>query len=462
MGIAELMNRLSTSPSAAHDDDASSSSHVSPRSHGSASTPRSAAAGRPRRRLFGSGEVHIPPVEEEGEDGEEGATVRKVASGNQRADADADPGHPLFNQTSNQSEKGLAALRKVLSSFASRDKDEEEDVERTVPVLIPPNYKRSFAPRRFEYSTAFGKADWAKELVAVADNGVREELKDMFSIFADMERRPTMLTSDDIALLVEWFRTFLASLQELFYLEEECLFAWIDGTDMLSTEMRKWGNGVKNGRVRGALSAAKRMRRKGEIVRMGNQILACQRLFERRPIAECLPMLAEIVSPFVDELVAYLDLKRDTLPPIIELHMQPKDRVRFERAYWEMARAQPTHETTVVLATRWMDRRQIRKWKSKYFGPKKGAFGRWKDAFMDEHQGIVLEFANRVTICEEERMKQMQESENARAMAQLAIQKMPPLPEYTDSDAQSALSSCASSFRNSNLSSSVILPPTCV
>lgn len=463
MGIAELMSRLSPAPSSGHDDDESLSGQPSPRSDGSSPRPRSTGSGRARLRMFASGDSAASASAAAVETAE-ADTPRKAVSDDQKGEGDH--GLPLCNQTSSQSEKGRAPLWKALVSFASKDKEEaeeeEEDVDETAKVLMPPNYKHLFTHRRFPYDSAFTRADWAKELVAVPDNGIREELNDMYSIFAAMERRPTMLTGDDVALFVDWFRTFLTSLQELFYLEEECLYAWIDGTDMLSIEMRKWGDGVKNGRMRGALSAAKRMRRKGEIVRIGNQITTCQRLFERRPIAEGLPVLASIISPFVDELVAYIDLKRDTLPAIIEMHLEQKDRVRFERGYWELGRAQPAHETTLVLATRWMGRRQMRKWRSKYFGAKKGVYGKWKTAFLKNHHGIVSEFANRVKTSEEERLKQMQEGKNAHAMAQLAIQNMPPPLECSDSELQSGLSSsCASSFRQSNLSSSAIPMPTC-
>lgn len=385
----------------------------------------------------------------------------------QNRDQRNEQGNPLSNQPSSPSEKGLAALRKALSSLASKEStpdndDDKEDSndEPKVPPLIPPNYKNAFELRTFPFTANFPRSSWAEQLIAVPDNGIRQELSDMYSIFADMERRPTMLTADDVSLFVQWFTAFLTSLEELFYLEEQCLYPWINATDHLSEEHRKWGTSPTSPHVKGALSAAKRMRCKGDIIRLGNGICSCERLFERRPIAECLPILADAVAPFVDELSSYIDLKRDLLPSIIHGHLRQKDRMRFERNYWDMARAQPAHKTTIVLATRWMDRSQMRKWKAKYFGPRKGLYGKWKTEFMEDHCAIVTELADRVQMSELERIKQIEDNQTARARVQQGTQFMPSPVEYTDSEPQSELSSsCASEMRRSNMSLSAAFVP---
>lgn len=461
MGLGEFVRRLSSLPPTAEDNESSSSSHPDPKSLGSGSTPRSGGGSSLRMRMFsgpgGSNDMSdASPAQLSSQSSGSGAgsDALKTKSPSKVSD-ESNSGHPLFNVPSKPTERGLAALRNALSSFASKDADKEEPEDtqlRTVPSLVPPNYKNAFEKREFAYTTKFSRAEWAEELVAVPDNGMREELRDMYSIFADMEQRPTMLTGDDVTIFVEWFDTFLECIEELFYLEEQCLFAWIEGTDLLPSENRKWG--TSTGRVKSTLSEAKRIRLKGDILRVGNDISVCVKLFERRPIAEGLPSLAAVVTRFVDQLVAYLDLKKDLLPPIIHRYLHQKDRARFERSYWDTARTLRHHECTIVLATRWMDRKQIRRWKGKYFGPRKGLYGKWQRLFLDNHYAVVTEFAERVLTSEKERIEQMEDSCAARAMMLQAIQAMPSALEYTDSEAPSGLSSsCASSVQRSNMSS---------
>lgn len=465
MGFGEFVRRVSSLPPSTEDNESSSSSHLGQKSPGSGSTPRSGGGSRLRMRMFsGQGRStdmsDASPARLSSQSSGSGAgsdALKKKSSST--VNDENNPGHPLFSVQSNHTERGLAALRNALNSITSKDanKEEPEDSQlRNLPSLVPPNYKNAFEMREFAYTTNFLRAQWAEELVAVPDNGMREELRDMYSIFADMEQRPTMLTGDDVTIFVEWFGTFLECIEELFYLEEQCLYAWIEGTDLLLAENRKWG--TSTGRVKGTLSEAKRIRLKGDILRVGNDISVCVKLFERRPIAEVLPTLAAVVTRFVDQLVTYLDLKKDLLPPIIHKYLHQKDRARFERSYWDTARTLRHHECTIVLATRWMDRKQIRRWKGKYFGPRKGLYGKWKTLFLDNHYAVVTEFAGRVLTSEKERLKQMEDNRAARAMMQQAIHALPNAQEYTDSEAPSGLSSsCASSVQRSNMSS-VLVP----
>lgn len=326
--------------------------------------------------------------------------------------------------------------------------------------LVPPNYVQAFQHRIFPL-VENKKGDWARNLVSCSGNGIRVELADMYNMFSDMEKRPTMLTMEDVELFVSWFTKFLGVLSELFELEETCLYPWIEGVDTLSKERRMWE--TDKGRITGELSAAKRVRRKGRLITLGREIEVCHQLFERRPVAEGLPALAETINVFVDELMDYIEAKEQNLPTVICRYLSVSDRSRFENMYWSTAIRLENHVYTFISLSRWMDKRQLRKWKRRVFGVfGYAAYTDWKKTYYVEHHSIVFEFSNRVCQSEAERMAQVEENEATRARAQFIPTAVG--EEYSDSEAHSVLSSsCASGAgRSHSLQSHLISAPACV
>lgn len=327
--------------------------------------------------------------------------------------------------------------------------------------LVPPHYTPAFRQREFPLAP-YGRGEWGRDLVVIQGNGLRTELRDMYAMFADMEKRPTMLTMEDVDLFVDWFATFLNVLGELFDLEETCLFPWIEGVDTLSHERRMWE--TDRGRVTGDLSEARRLKRKGYLLRLGKEIEHCADLFERRPVAEGLPALAEAVDKFVKQLMGYIEVRERDLPPIIYKYLRLNDRSRLERIYWGTARSLQHHAFTIVIATNWMGRKQLRRWKRRVLGIfGQGNYGDWKKTFSMDHHSVVKEFSSRVFTAEAERMAQVHENDIARARIQ-HLAATAPGEYYSDSEAPSAISSsCASSAQRSrNLSTALQAAPACV
>lgn len=327
--------------------------------------------------------------------------------------------------------------------------------------LVPPHYTPAFRQRQFPFAP-FGRGEWGRDLVVMPGNGLRAELRDMHAMFVDLEKRPTMLTTEDVDLFVDWFATFLNVLGEMFDLEETCLFPWIEGVDTLSHERRMWE--TDTGRVTGELSEARRLKRKGYLRRLGKEIEHCADLFERRPVAEGLPALAGAVDKFVTQLMEYIEVRERDLPPLVYKHLSLSDRPRLERIYWGTARSLEYHAFTIVIATKWMDRRQLRRWRRRVLGIfGQGSYRDWKKIFFMDHHSVVKELANRVSVAEAERMAQVQENDIARARFQQLAATVPD-ENYSDSEAPSAISSsCASSAQRSrNLSTALQAAPACV
>ena len=237
----------------------------------------------------------------------------------------------------------------------------------------------------------------------------------MYAMFENMERRPLMLSTDDIDLFYEWFAAFYAILDQCFYLEEKCLYAWIEGADQLSEEERKW-NPAPN-KIEGSLSPAARTKRRGEILRLGFDIRSYRSRFEGRPVLQTLPALADAVDRFVNELVVYLDMKKDLLPSHISSNFNVKHRTKFEKNYWSTAKNMEGPALTIVAATRWMNRRQLRRLKAKYFPSGKYVYSKWNATYFTTHRAIIVEFENRVTQSEAERENQVMLNNMARARA---------------------------------------------
>lgn len=313
--------------------------------------------------------------------------------------------------------------------------------------LVPPNYNRAFRYRTMP-PVLFTAGQWADELVAQADNGIRAEISDMYAMFANVEMRPTMLTLADVDLYVHWFRTFLNVLREFFDLEEACLFPWVEGVDSLSNERRLWE--TDTGRVTGQLCEARRLKKKGHLIRLGTEIEDCTKLFERKPVAEGLPSLADLVDQFVSHLMDYIETKERELPPIIYRHLKLRDRPRFEKKYWATAQCYENHAISIVVATGWMDNRQQRSWRRRILGiGGKTTYNKWVHACEVNHSFVVKEFARRVSLAQEERLAQIHENDIARARAQAQVEAYE-TADQSGTEGRSVVSStCASDAQRS-------------
>lgn len=388
-------------------------------------------------------------------------------SGSQDVDEnDANPGLPLFNANSGDTEVAKTNnFRKMFSwgqrlskTQSSDDRDgaggsRDDDADRLLrkrSSLVPPNYSPIFHKRYIPLMLFSRKAHWSAQVVSFADNGIKLELQNMYSIFESMEQRPLMLTIADISMFYDWLGTFSIILSNLFDLEELCLYDWIEGKDQMTEEQRKWEEAPA--RITGELSESRRKRRKGELLVLIVCINDCRGSFEGRPVMEGLPQLADRVEKFVAELLAYLELKHEITTKHIMKRLRPKDRIRFERKYWSEAQQVHCPELTIVAATRWMGRRELRRWKSKYLvGIGKANYELWKESFNLQHYSLVEKFEKSVKQAEEERMIQIQDNDMARARAQ-------PLETVACSDSEGGSltsTSCASSIR-----ASFVAPPT--
>lgn len=285
--------------------------------------------------------------------------------------------------------------------------------------LVPPNYQPIFRQRQFPLQTNWSSSQWAEELISLPDNAVRKELTDMYSIFDSMDNMPLMLTIQEIDLFKEWFRTFEVILQNLFDLEEQSLYEWIEGTDKMSAEEKKWDS--PPAKITGELSEGKRLRKKGEIIQQASEIGAICSNFQGRPILQGLPDLAKCIHPFVEHLLDYMELKQRLLPGYIYKQLRRKERARYERRFWSCLLRYEQCAETVAAVTTWMERATKRKLKVKWLGGIRGSFA-WERLFFEKHQICVVEFAQRVAESQLEREKQMEMNEIARArVRQLSV-----------------------------------------
>lgn len=374
---------------------------------------------------------------------------------------EGDPSHPIFTvRSTDTEERKLTVFRKMFSfntdSASRKDNDSAQpDMMKKRSSLVPPNYVSIFTKRHFPLTRTSNKSEWAEQLISVPNNGIRSELADMYQIFEQMEKRPLVLTSDDVNLFYDWFNIFLLIVEEMFLLEETCLYAWIEKADELSAEDRKWE--ASPHRLTGELSEARRLKQKGKILKLGSEIRAYGQHFYGRPVLQSLPGLAAIVEQFTDELIAYLDLKKLILPGCIKARLSHKDRARFEKNYWLTTRRMEMPAYTVIASTRWMDRQEVRRWKAKWFaGPGKGIYGKWKKVFDKKHREIIDEFKRRVEESQQERDTQVM-------MHEMTLARVAETPAGHDSEQDSitreSCGSCGSSFHASFAASINALPP---
>jgi hypothetical protein len=323
--------------------------------------------------------------------------------------------------------------------------------------LVPAGYAAVFADRTPPLTRASGRAQWALKAVAVANNGLRRELADMYKMLGDFERRPLTLTTGDMDIFFSWFATFAAILRALFDLEERCLYAWVEGKDGMSAEDLKWCDSPD--RIKGDLSEGRRMRQKGLILQHAASVGEFgSDAFAGRPVAERLGDLAETLDPLVTALVDYLAAKEEQLPGIVrEKGLTARDRQRYEANYWasvpEVAGGSDLAGLVTVCATRWMGRRARGRWRRQYFtGMSRREYARCQQAYHTVHYSAVKELESRVTADECERLRAAAEHDALRARAAAAAAAgnwartgMADLPADADDDESSATLSALSS-----------------
>lgn len=305
-------------------------------------------------------------------------------------------------------------LRQVFS-LVSRGSSDTPTTTKT-SSLVSANYTPVFQRPENAQPIHPSRREWAVDAISAGDNALRTEINDMYTIFLSLEHRPFMLSTDDIGLFYEWYGTFHVILQQIFYLEEEALFPWIEGTDGMSREDRKWRKAP--GAIVGEISDAKRRRIKGDILRRGNVILDLHDAFKGRPILHTLPLLADAARMLVDEILTYLHLKMAHLPRIINERLRIGDKQRFEKSYWSVARQLEEPACVIVASTDWMRWGRLRRWKfSCLNGGARLTYAKWRAVFYKSHRGLVDEFLQRVRDSEKEREIQVRMNDMARARA---------------------------------------------
>lgn len=145
------------------------------------------------------------------------------------------------------------------------------------------------------------------------------------------------LTMRDIDLFYSWFDIFYGIMDDMFFLGESCLYAWIERTcsECLTRQQRKWG--TEPDKLTGPLSEARRLKYKRDILRLPNNVRLCKETFAGKPVLQTLPEMAHDMELFVSHLLAYLDLKASILPQCISQRYNINDRSRYERHYWSSA-----------------------------------------------------------------------------------------------------------------------------
>jgi hypothetical protein len=348
----------------------------------------------------------------------------------------ANPGLALFSINSQDAPGGDRKLRKMFSwgrqeaasnmgSCAGASHDEEENEKTPLSVQQQPTFVSPIVKLTYVRS----RAEWALEMVALVNNGIRAEISDLSKMWAAMEKWPLMLTTNDMSVFFAWFGTFASIVRTLFELEERCLFAWIEGKDMMTSEERKWD--ATSGRIKGVLSEGRRVLRKGTIVGLLDGVeMYTAETFAGRPVAERLPQLAHLANELVESLLDYLALKEELLPEVIvSSGLKLKDRKRFERHMWSeihkvfppgasAASISPVHAGLIlVAATRWMSGPARRRWQRKYQPGSAREYGEWSELFFTSHCVAVVELERRVAEAEEERVRQALENSNVHARA---------------------------------------------
>lgn len=337
------------------------------------------------------------------------------------------PGLPLFSADSGDASGSKSGkLRSMFSwgrkgseASGSADADATGMLAKKVSSLVPAGYENVFTNKSPPLTIA-GKGDWALETVAVLNNGVRQELADMYTMLMEMEKRPLTLTIDDMDTFFEWFAVFASITRTIFDLEEKSIYAWIEGKDMQSEEDKKWIEAPQ--KITKDLSEGKRMKMKGQIIQHLDRLdESGSQMFFGRPVIEKLGDLAQDLDAMVGSIAEYLESKEKHLPVYVKQHsLTEKDRKRCEDLQWrevhEISGNPDIGKMVVVCASNWMDRSTLRTWKRKWLSTvSRKEYGEYKSLYHLKHCSAMKEMDRRLEKDEEERNQAAGEQDALRA-----------------------------------------------
>lgn len=334
----------------------------------------------------------------------------------------------IRNMFSTGTRKNAAGNPSGCHANSDNDAEDDEDADNDSRCMLrPPNYKDIIHDRSPGLmSVPNPNVQWALYMVVTANNGIRREVCDMYKMFRDMEKRPLMLTVDDIEVLQRWLRSFEAILQIMFKLEENHLYHWIEGQDLMSEEARKWEE--PRNKLSGELFAGKRIMRKGMILQTLNDMAEFDvGSFTGRPVIEKMGELGCLVNKFADGLFEYLCLKeRILVKEIASNNLTPKDCKRYERNFWSFLQAacnncNDSAGAVIVSMTRWMVVSERRRWLRQYLPQNaRSQYTRWLNMYTERHLAPIKELEKRVDLAFQERKEELNETRAASMHARLA------------------------------------------
>lgn len=259
------------------------------------------------------------------------------------------------------------------------------------------------------------------DFVAMVNNSVRLEVRDLYRILQSCEARKLHLGPSDMDLLFAWFEEFEILCVDLFEMEEDLLFAFIERNDHLSRYDRVWsGEGDK---LKGALCEAKRTLAKGTITAAFSKFNDLEDEFCGRPVAQVFPSLAPVTEELTTAVLSFVALKDQELPPALQTRFSEKEIRAQEKKYWAEAKVMEHSDVILSLATRSMTPDERARWKSRALPSRAAILGlRTSGAelyarFERCHQAFVIESEELVEVAKAERAKLIEASKLANGAA---------------------------------------------
>ncbi|GAB0493929.1 hypothetical protein MMPV_005216 [Pyropia vietnamensis] len=259
------------------------------------------------------------------------------------------------------------------------------------------------------------------DFVAMVNNSVRLEVRDLYRILQSCEARRLYLGPSDMELLFAWLEEFEILCVDLFEMEEDLLFAFIERNDHLSRYDRVWsGEGDK---LKGALCEAKRTLAKGCITAAFAKFNDLEDEFCGRPVAQVFPSLAPVAEELATAVLSFVTLKDQELPPALQTRFSEKEIRAQEKKYWAETKVMEHSDVILSLATRSMTPDERARWKARASPSRAAILGlRTSGAelyarFERCHYALVTESEELVEVAKAERAKLIEASKVANGAA---------------------------------------------
>jgi len=216
------------------------------------------------------------------------------------------------------------------------------------------------------------------DLFALLHNGARRELVDLYCILSSFVKREDQLTLQDLERFFTWFRVFENYVVEMFIVQAEVIFRWIQ----LFTDLPK------------GLTDEERRFDQGEIYEVMNSIRDLESVRTEDEITEVVYTLMDAGDELATRCMKYFYMAEQQIPPLIAQFALQQDKDQVEDQVVQTILQGHHGHSFIPICTRWMGTNELlNSWLDRFLRPRsrRAQYPTWVKNFRRDHVAFAEE-----------------------------------------------------------------------